>query len=181
MRGRFSLSPQSPPVEGEEAHDCVSTYTVMPSSRSRITVRICATRFFALLISFTLASCMVAALNRRFMSSRRVSYSSVARSSADIALMSSIAIFYLYRRSGAGRNPEDGSGGRAYHPHSSPLPSRERWQDYFSLLDYAACLVTIFVAIGSFDDASRRASFAVSSGTPAISNITLPGLTTATQ
>ena len=41
--------------------------------------------------------------------------------------------------------------------------------------------VTIFVPIGNLEQANLRASMAVSSGTPAISNITLPGLITATQ
>src|SRR5581483_4299319 len=41
--------------------------------------------------------------------------------------------------------------------------------------------VTNLVRIGSLWPARRMASFARSSGTPASSNITLPGLTTATQ
>ena len=64
----------------------------LASSRSRATVLMRAIRLFAFLISFTLASCMVAALKRRFISSRCVSYNSVARSSSDKALRSSISI-----------------------------------------------------------------------------------------
>src|SRR5699024_2174190 len=55
------------------------------------------------------------------------------------------------------------------HLHSPP----------FSLS--AVCFATILHLTGSLWEARRRASRAISSETPAISNITRPGLTTATQ